>query len=105
MVRASWGFRPRDGWGRGAPGPAAAFRDVRRAGRRAGASCRRARLALGARRRQQMRVCIAVLLVSAAALAQQQDLSKVEVKATHVAGSVYMLQGSGGNIAASGGDA
>jgi len=51
-----------------------------------------------------MRVCIAVLLVTTAALAQQQDLSKVEVKATHVAGSVYMLQGSGGNIAASVGE-
>ena len=51
-----------------------------------------------------MRCGIAILLVSAAALAQQEDLSKVEVKATHVAGSVYMLQGSGGNIAASVGD-
>jgi cyclase len=51
-----------------------------------------------------MRVCISLLLVSFAALAQQQDLSKVEVKATHVAGSVYMLQGSGGNIAASVGE-
>jgi glyoxylase-like metal-dependent hydrolase (beta-lactamase superfamily II) len=51
-----------------------------------------------------MRWGIAILLVSAAALAQQEDLSKVEVKATHVAGSVYMLQGSGGNIAASVGD-
>jgi glyoxylase-like metal-dependent hydrolase (beta-lactamase superfamily II) len=51
-----------------------------------------------------MRSGIAILLVSAAALAQEQDFSKVEVKATHVAGSVYMLQGSGGNIAASVGD-
>jgi glyoxylase-like metal-dependent hydrolase (beta-lactamase superfamily II) len=48
-----------------------------------------------------MRVFFAILVVSAAALAQQEDLSKVEIKATHVAGSVYMLQGSGGNIAAS----
>src|SRR5438270_12737783 len=51
-----------------------------------------------------MRLGLAILLVSAAALAQQEDLSKVEIKATHVAGSVYMLQGSGGNIAASVGD-
>jgi glyoxylase-like metal-dependent hydrolase (beta-lactamase superfamily II) len=48
-----------------------------------------------------MRIALGILLVSAAALAQQQDLSKVEIKTTHVAGSVYMLEGSGGNIAAS----
>ena len=51
-----------------------------------------------------MRWNLAILLVSSAALAQQEDLSKVQVKATHVAGNVYMLQGSGGNIAASIGD-
>jgi cyclase len=51
-----------------------------------------------------MRWGIAILLVSAAALAQLPDFSKVEIKATHVAGSVYMLEGSGGNIAASVGD-
>jgi len=32
---------------------------------------------------------------------QQQDFSKVQVKATKVAGNVYMLQGSGGNIGVS----
>ncbi len=31
----------------------------------------------------------------------QQDFSKVEIKATKVAGSVYMLEGSGGNIGVS----
>ena len=31
----------------------------------------------------------------------QQDFSKVEVKAEKVAGNVYMLQGSGGNIGVS----
>jgi cyclase len=36
--------------------------------------------------------------------AQQQDFSKVEIKATKVAGTVYMLEGSGGNIGASIGD-
>src|SRR5207245_4364570 len=38
------------------------------------------------------------------ALAQQQDFSKVEIKVTRVAGTVYMLQGSGGNIGVSVGD-
>jgi glyoxylase-like metal-dependent hydrolase (beta-lactamase superfamily II) len=33
-------------------------------------------------------------------LAADQDYSKVEIKVTKVAGSVYMLQGAGGNIAA-----
>jgi cyclase len=37
-------------------------------------------------------------------LAQPQDFSKVEIKATKVAGTVYMLEGSGGNIGASIGD-
>jgi len=43
-------------------------------------------------------------LVTALALpaaAQQQDFSKVEIKATKVAGSIYMLEGSGGNIGVS----
>jgi glyoxylase-like metal-dependent hydrolase (beta-lactamase superfamily II) len=34
----------------------------------------------------------------------QQDFSKVEIKVTKVAGSVYMLEGSGGNIGVSVGD-
>jgi cyclase len=37
----------------------------------------------------------------AGAAAQQPDYSKVEIKATQVAGNVYMLQGSGGNIGVS----
>src|SRR6185436_11679239 len=47
------------------------------------------------------------ILLSAALLtvvifaSAQQDFSKVEVKATHVAGNIYMLTGSGGNIGAS----
>ena len=32
---------------------------------------------------------------------QQQDFSKVQIKATKVAGNVYMLEGSGGNIGVS----
>ena len=38
------------------------------------------------------------LLVSSVALAQDQDLSKVEVKVVPVAGGVSMLVGSGGNM-------
>ena len=33
----------------------------------------------------------------------RQDFSKVEIKTTHVAGNVYMLQGDGGNIGVSAG--
>ena len=35
---------------------------------------------------------------------QQQDFSKVQIKATRVSGNIYMLEGAGGNIAASIGD-
>ena len=42
-----------------------------------------------------------VLLAAAASAHAQQDFSKVEVKATHVAGNVYMLTGAGGNIGVS----
>ena len=35
---------------------------------------------------------------------QQQDFSKVQIKATKVSGNIYMLEGAGGNIAASIGD-
>ena len=36
--------------------------------------------------------------------AQEQDFSKVQITVTKVAGSVYMLQGEGGNIGASVGE-
>ena len=45
-----------------------------------------------------------VALLTAAAFAQDNDFSKVQIKVTKVAGNVYMLQGAGGNIAASVGD-
>ena len=51
-----------------------------------------------------MRRLLTVLLLCAfpaGATAQQTDYSKVEIKATQVAGNVYMLQGSGGNIGVS----
>jgi cyclase len=35
-----------------------------------------------------------------AARAQQEDFSKVQIKVTKVSGNIYMLEGSGGNIAA-----
>ena len=44
---------------------------------------------------------LAVYLCAVAAHAQQQDFSKVEIKVTKVAGSVYMLEGAGGNIGVS----
>jgi glyoxylase-like metal-dependent hydrolase (beta-lactamase superfamily II) len=47
--------------------------------------------------------CLGVL-VGHGALAQGQDFSKVEIKATKVAGSVYMLEGAGGNIGVSVGE-
>jgi cyclase len=45
-----------------------------------------------------------LLLATAAGHAQEQDFSKVEVTATLVAGNIYLLQGAGGNIAASVGE-
>ena len=44
----------------------------------------------------------AVLALATFARAQQ-DFSNVEIKATHVAGNIYMLTGSGGNIGVSAG--
>jgi len=45
-------------------------------------------------------VFVFTFLVSGRAVAQQ-DLSKVEIKTTHVAGKVHMLEGAGGNIGVS----
>src|SRR5688572_13024999 len=45
-----------------------------------------------------------LLFAASAVIAQQRDWSKVEVTATHVAGSVHMLVGAGGNIGVSVGD-
>ena len=44
------------------------------------------------------------ILALAATGAAQQDFSKVEIKVSKVAGNVYMLEGSGGNIGVSVGD-
>jgi len=45
-----------------------------------------------------------IFLMSATAIAQQDDFSKVQIKVTKVSGNIYMLEGSGGNIAASVGE-
>jgi glyoxylase-like metal-dependent hydrolase (beta-lactamase superfamily II) len=46
-------------------------------------------------------ILAAVVLALVTLARAQQDFSKVEVKATHVAGNIYMLTGSGGNIGVS----
>src|SRR5215510_5762111 len=50
--------------------------------------------------------CVLSLLYLAAGTvtAQQTDFSKVEIKVTKVSGNIYMLEGAGGNIAASVGE-
>ena len=45
-----------------------------------------------------------LLLLCGIAASQQHDFSKVEIKVSKVAGTVYMLEGAGGNIGASIGD-
>src|SRR5438445_1294506 len=60
--------------------------------------------------RKRMRVVIMIVigamgvLASRAASAQGQDFSKVQIKVTKVSGNIYMLEGAGGNIAASVGE-
>src|SRR5712691_3825522 len=51
-----------------------------------------------------MRALALTMLAAAAAVAQDRDFSKVEIKTTKVAGNVYLLEGAGGNIAATVGD-
>lgn len=49
-------------------------------------------------------VVTAVSVCGGVVLAQQQDFSEVEIEVTKVGGNVYMLEGAGGNIAASVGE-
>ena len=49
-------------------------------------------------------VVLSVACTAFLAAAQNEDFSKVQIKVTHVAGTVYMLQGAGGNIGASVGE-
>src|SRR6202165_3982411 len=46
----------------------------------------------------------AVMAPIGAAGRRDQDFSKVQIKATKVSGNIYMLEGQGGNIAASVGE-
>ncbi|MGC2195447.1 MAG: MBL fold metallo-hydrolase [Terriglobales bacterium] len=54
--------------------------------------------------RQLAILAFASFLAVASVAAQDEDFSKVQIKVTKVAGSVYMLEGAGGNIGASVGD-
>jgi cyclase len=57
--------------------------------------------------RQLSLIALATLLLflmAVAAGAQQQDFSKIQIKVTRVSGNIYMLEGAGGNIAASVGE-
>src|SRR5215212_7119519 len=47
---------------------------------------------------------LSTFLLAAAVSAQNTDFSKVEIKVTKVAGTVYMLTGAGGNVGVSVGD-
>jgi cyclase len=49
-------------------------------------------------------VVLAFALLACLACAQDEDMSKVQMKVTKVSGNVYMLEGAGGNIGASVGD-
>ena len=49
-------------------------------------------------------IAIMIICLCAIPTSAQQDFSKVEIKATKVAGNVYMLEGAGGNIGVSVGD-
>lgn len=47
---------------------------------------------------------VSLLLLWGAVGAAQRDFSDVKIKTTHVAGNIYMLEGSGGNIGVSAGE-
>jgi cyclase len=49
-------------------------------------------------------VLMQLVVFVARAPAQEQDFSKVQIKVTKVSGNIYMLEGAGGNIAASVGE-
>ena len=54
--------------------------------------------------RAGLALTLAIVPITAPVAAQQQDFSKVEIKVVPVAGSIYMLQGAGGNIGVSAGN-
>ena len=49
-------------------------------------------------------ICVSLLILCCTAFAQDEDLSKVQMKVSKVSGNVYMLEGAGGNIGASVGE-
>src|SRR4051812_4858241 len=49
-------------------------------------------------------ICVVGFFILIFAVVAQQDYSKVDIKVTKVAGSVYMLEGAGGNIGVSAGE-
>jgi cyclase len=60
--------------------------------------------ARGALSVQKAALAVSLLLAGVLVSAQDKDFSKVQIKVSRVAGNVYMLQGAGGNIAASVGE-
>jgi cyclase len=59
---------------------------------------------LGSRFRMVGLIGWLMLVGAGTAMAQQEDFSKVQIKVTKVSGNIYMLEGAGGNIAASVGE-
>ncbi len=53
---------------------------------------------------RSMMILTGIILFALVSRAQQQDFSKVQIKVTKVSGNIYMLEGEGGNIAASVGE-
>src|SRR6267142_2441364 len=49
-------------------------------------------------------ISLITLVAAGTTVAQQDDFSKVQIKVTKVSGNIYMLEGAGGNIAASVGE-
>jgi glyoxylase-like metal-dependent hydrolase (beta-lactamase superfamily II) len=62
------------------------------------------RLGQAKRRPLTLKLLPVSLLLAAGVAGGQQDFSKVQIKVTKVAGTVYMLEGAGGNIGVSVGE-
>jgi cyclase len=54
--------------------------------------------------RVRVLVVLSTLLISAAAQQKEPDWSKIQIKVSKVSGNIYLLEGQGGNIAASVGE-
>lgn len=53
--------------------------------------------------KKTLSTALSLMIISIGTAFAQQDFSNVQITTTHVAGNVYMLQGSGGNIGVSAG--